>query len=547
MDVGIFASDLGLVLFAMIIGMMMGSLTGLIPGFHVNTVAMVLLTLTPLFVSYGIPLKMVAVIIISCGTVHTFVGYVPAALLGAPEDSTALALLPGHRMLLAGHAPLGVAWSARGSQLGLLLSLPLLVVGRILFGPELGLYQDVRTQLPWILLGITLMLLYTERTRLDWPEFIQRLSGGRLGEESRLAGTVATIAYFLLCGFYGLAVFALPAKSPVGLPGPSMLGPALAGLFGVAGLLDIMLTMSHIPEQHDEWTMPPAKPIMGSCFGASSIGAMMGFLPGMTAAQATVLVMSGRNMIRQVTDPSADMYEWEGKANAHAMRGPQHQMLAAASLNVAGGTAAATSARRKFVPPERTAIHEKKIQKVWERTLRMKEKMQPFDPDESKPSENDLEVIAVLSAVNTAVTVMVLGWLYIIARPRSGAALVLDRMYPIDYWIEFQPPGDFITFVGVTIASGLIAVPLMLRMGRWFLKIHAAIPLHALVIGVIVFLALLSWVQSGMLGLLVMFVGAALGFMPQRIGIRRSHSMAIILFPIMLYLFDYRYGWVPFV
>jgi len=46
---------------------------------------------------------------------------------------------------------------------------------------------------------------------------------------------------------------------------------------------------------------------------------------------------------------------------------------------------------------------------------------------------------------------------------------------------------------------------------------------------------------------LVMFVGAALGFMPQRIGIRRSHSMAIILFPIMLYLFDYRYGWVPFV
>ena len=69
MDVGIYASDLGLVILAMVIGMMMGSMTGLIPGFHVNTVAMVLLTLTPLCVAYGIPLKMVAIIIISCGTV----------------------------------------------------------------------------------------------------------------------------------------------------------------------------------------------------------------------------------------------------------------------------------------------------------------------------------------------------------------------------------------------------------------------------------------------------------------------------------------------
>ena len=37
--------------------------------------------------------------------------------------------------------------------------------------------------------------------------------------------------------------------------------------------------------------------------------------------------------------------------------------------------------------------------------------------------QRDLEIIAILSSVNTAVTVMVLGFLYMVGRPRSGAAL----------------------------------------------------------------------------------------------------------------------------
>ena len=47
--------------------------------------------------------------------------------------------------------------------------------------------------------------------------------------------------------------------------------------------------------------------------------------------------------------------------------------------------------------------------------------------------KRDLEIIAILSSVNTAVTVMVL-LLYMVGRPRSGAALALNMMYPIDIW-----------------------------------------------------------------------------------------------------------------
>ena len=75
--------------------------------------------------------------------------------------------------------------------------------------------------------------------------------------------------------------------------------------------------------------------------------------------------------------------------------------------------------------------------------------------------QQDLEIIAILSSVNTAVTVMVLGFLYMVGRPRSGAALALNMMYPIDMWNAVEPPADFVRLLGITIASGLFAVPVL--------------------------------------------------------------------------------------
>ena len=160
------------------IGVFLGCMTGLIPGFHVNNVALIALSLTPLAIGLGIPLSAVAAIIVAMGTVHTFLNYIPSALVGAPDGDTALALLPGHRMLLAGKATQGVAYSARGSQLGLLLSIPLLLFARFLFGenPGLGFYEDSREILPYLLLAISMFLILTETTRLAWPMWMQAIS-----------------------------------------------------------------------------------------------------------------------------------------------------------------------------------------------------------------------------------------------------------------------------------------------------------------------------------------------------------------------------------
>lgn len=484
--------DLGWLLFALFFGVAMGSLTGLIPGFHVNNVALILLALSPVFLSWGIPLSAVAAIIVSTGTVHTFLNYIPSALLGAPDGDTALSLLPGHRMLLSGNAPRGVAWSARGSQLGLFLSLPLIIVARIAFGDELGWYDYLRNIIFFLLLGISFLLLATETTRLDWPKWMRKLSMNKLATDSRFAGFLAATGFFLLSGFYGWAVFSLPARSPVGIPDASLLLPSLAGLFGIANLLDIYATTSHIPPQNEDWALPPAKPLLVPCFWSGVAGASMGVLPGMTASQATVLVMGGRNVAAKVQGKEGYGMDWETRRLTEMT---DEELLEIALSEAEGGV-------------------------------------------EGPQTKQDLEVIAILSAVNTAVTVMVLGFLYIIGRSRSGATLALKMMYPIDTWSSAEPTADFVRLIAVTVAAGLMAMPIMRVVGKGMLRLHAAIPLQQMVMGVIIFVSALVWFTTGFIGIGVLIIGTILGLIPPRVGIRRSHGMGIIIVPIMIYTFS---------
>jgi putative membrane protein len=487
--------ELSWMLAALFMGVAMGTLTGIIPGFHVNNVALILLALAPGLLSLGIPLSAVAGIIVSTGTVHTFLNYIPSALMGAPDADQALSLLPGHRMLLSGNAARGVAWSARGSQLGLFLSLPLIILARVAFGPELGWYSQLRELLPFLLFIISALLLATETTRLDWPKWLQNSTGGLFGTDSRLAGFFSATAFFLLTGLFGWTILgpsSLPARSPLDMPGASLLLPSLAGLFGVANLLDIYATTSHLPPQKENWELPPIRPLLIPCFWSGVAGASMGVLPGMTASQATVLVMGGRNVAAKVQGKQGFGMDWETR----------------------------------------------RLTELTDDELLEIAKAESEEGVEGPQTKQDLEIIAILSAVNTAVTVCVLGFLYIIGRSRSGATLALKAMYPVDTWSSLEPTADFIRLLGITLAAGLMAMPIMRYVGKGMLRLHAAIPLQQMIMGVIIFVAALVFVSTGFIGLAVLIVGTMLGLLPPRLGIRRSHAMGVILVPITYLLFQ---------
>ena len=535
--------DFAWLIASFIFGVFLGCLTGLIPGFHVNNVALIALSLSPVAVGIGIPLDAVAGIIVACGTVHTFLNYIPSALVGAPDDNMALALLPGHRMLISGQAAQGVAYSARGSQMGMLMSIPLLIVARLLFGdnPGLGLYEASRDQLPWLLLFISVFLILTETTRLPWPEWSQKITQKlnfplkkriefniplgkfsirrrydsidlRLGASSRTAGILVATSYFLLTGFYGWAVFELPARSPVGIPSASLLFPSLAGLFGIANLIDIYVTTSEIPPQENNWDMPPWKPLAVPTFLSAVVSSVMAILPGMTAAQATVVVMSARNFWGKLTDPNYIPADFEHGTQPGFENMPQ--MMAFEGMD-------------ELEPEERELFQEALAEAGASPDLDLVNNNQ----------QRDLEIIAILSSVNTAVTVMVLGFLYMVGRPRSGAALALNMMYPIDIWNAVEPPADFIRLLAITVAAGLFAVPVMIEVGKGMLKVHELVPLRTLVLSVCVFITVLVYISTDWIGVGTLVIGTMIGLMAPRIGIRRSHGMGVILVPIMIYTF----------
>ena len=110
-----------------LIGVLLGTATGIIPGIHPNNVALILLSLLPALshsLSAFLPAApvLLASLLIAASITHTFLSFIPAAFVGAPEGDTALCVLPAHHLLLEGRAYEAVKLSAAGSFLALICS-----------------------------------------------------------------------------------------------------------------------------------------------------------------------------------------------------------------------------------------------------------------------------------------------------------------------------------------------------------------------------------------------------------------------------------------
>lgn len=248
-------------------GSLVGLLTGLVPGLHVNTLAAMALGLAwdhpaaPLFV-------------LAVGITHTFVAILPATYLGAPDSSTALATLPAHRMLRFGQAPTAVRTSAQASLLALLMVAGLAVPYRWLLDEPGRLASWMSDATPWALTATILVLVWQERR--GGPRAMMWAAGLHLG-----------------AGLLGLAVLDHRFAGP--LAGGSTLLPLLAGLFGAPTLVVAMRHAGDTPLQDPPTDLDPA--LRRRCGRATTIGvaaaSITAVLPGVTAAVATAVARAG--------------------------------------------------------------------------------------------------------------------------------------------------------------------------------------------------------------------------------------------------------------
>ena len=253
----------GLVLFVLFAvgGVTLGTLSGLIPGLHANNFALLLAAFAA-----SIPADplLIGVAMLTAGVVHTFLDIVPALALGVPDAAMAIAALPGHRLVLAGRGREALRLSAVGSAMAVGIALPLAIPITWLMVHS---YPTIRAHL-WVVLGaIVCLLVVTESTP-------QAAAGGLLG--------------FLLAAVLGWATLDVTPAAPLG--SGSMLTPLLTGLFGAPILMDAMGGGGVPPQADAKLTM--ARRDLGLTAGAGSLaGAIVGYLPGISAAIASVLAL----------------------------------------------------------------------------------------------------------------------------------------------------------------------------------------------------------------------------------------------------------------
>ncbi len=247
---------------AVFIGIILGIFTGLVPGVHINLVAAVILSLSSSLLKHFSPISLAAAIM-ALSITHVFIDFIPSIFLGAPSDATALAVLPGHRLLLQGRGYEAVVLSATGGFFGILAIV--LLLPALLFSVEI-IFSIVR---PYIGVILTAIAIYN------------------ILREKGLNRRIWSISIFSMAGLLGTLALGIPnLKEP--------LLPLLSGLFGMSTLLASAINSSNVPIQVKDVGNIRKTALLKSVAAGAFSGGIMGIFPALGPAQAAMLA---RNLV----------------------------------------------------------------------------------------------------------------------------------------------------------------------------------------------------------------------------------------------------------
>ncbi len=243
---------------AFFLGVAAGTLTGLTPGVHTNTVAVLTVGSLPALTRH-FSLVSIAVFLSAMVIVHSFLDFIPSIFLGAPESDTALGVLPGHKMLLRGEGYDALKLTVAGG-LGAFL------VGMI-FLPAFALFVEK---------GYPILEKFIVPIIISFSAIFMLLENG-------FKKKLWALLIFMMAGSLGLTVLN-------GLNIKDGLFPMLSGLFGISTLLISSFSTAKIVEQKfsDEIKILSKKNIWNYIKAAIS-SALMSLLPALGSAQAAVM------------------------------------------------------------------------------------------------------------------------------------------------------------------------------------------------------------------------------------------------------------------
>ncbi|ASJ08304.1 hypothetical protein A3L11_03290 [Thermococcus siculi] len=228
----------------LLMGIAGGTLSGISPGIHVNTLAAFLDGL-------GIGDNL---LLFAMGLTHTFLDVIPSAFLGVPDEGTALGVLPAHRLVMEGRAMEVVRIALWASLLAVLVSFPLIPLYlRIapLYRPGFGRFA---------VLLLAAFLILAERGTLK----------------------LYALLIFLLSGLLGILTFRLGLNQPF--------YHLFTGLFGIPVIL-LALERKNSPafESKGREILMEEKHFTAFSFLGTILGMVASLVPAFTASQAALM------------------------------------------------------------------------------------------------------------------------------------------------------------------------------------------------------------------------------------------------------------------
>jgi len=243
-------------IFLVLAGCLLGTVTGLTPGLHVNTVCIMGVAL---YSRLGLDVIQFAVVMVAMSVTHTFLDFIPAIFLGVPEEETALTILPTHRLLLEGRSLEAVKLTAYGSLIGLASALLLLILAIYLLPI---IYFTLRPIVVYIIVSVALILIVREKQRA--PE---------------------ACLIVALAGWLGYIILDMKALSS-----SQVLFPAFTGLFGLSTILLSFKGKQQFVPQKPYAVIDFDSSMLKSGVSGSLGGIAVGVLPSLSPSQIGVLM-----------------------------------------------------------------------------------------------------------------------------------------------------------------------------------------------------------------------------------------------------------------
>ncbi|MCQ1535679.1 hypothetical protein FTO70_08300 [Methanosarcina sp. KYL-1] len=463
-----------LLIFAIFGGYLLGIFSGLLPGIHTNNFALALVALAPFLAERGISPFYIALIILSNAVAHTFHDIIPSVFLGAPDGDTALAVLPGHRLLLEGAGAEAVRLSALGSAGSVVASLVFVLPFSLFFG---AVYPFLEQYMAWVLLTIVFLMLATEK-----------------GEQVKGQGSLAKYRYrafalllFLMTGALGLFAFSREAflVPVISFGTASVLLPLLSGLFGASQLVISLFTGSEMPEESVTGLQLSQKRIVRGVLTGSAAGSLVAWLPGVSSAIAALLagLFVKGDFDKNGLEKRKDGEKENGKETGEGGPGESRTFL--------------------YSDPE-------------------------ADPETLESSK---EFIVSVSGVNTSNAIFGLVALLVIGKTRSGAMAAVNEILGPE---SFDFPSLLLFFSAILLTS-LLSYFSTVWIGNNAHRLLRKLDYAKLCACVLFGLALMVFLFTGLFGLFIFIISTPIGMLPSFMKVRKSHAMGVILLPVILY------------